>query len=71
MEVIGEAASRVTTDYQIMYPAIPWLQIIGLRNRLVHGYDAVDMDILWQILKQDLPILIEELENILPKENDT
>jgi len=70
MEIIGEAASRASTECQSMYPAIPWLQIIGLRNRLIHGYDAVDMDILWQILKQDLPNLIGELEKILSKEAD-
>lgn len=67
MEIIGEAASRTTADSQLIYPAIPWSQIIGLRNRLIHGYDAVDMDILWQILKYDLPLLIEELETILSK----
>jgi uncharacterized protein with HEPN domain len=46
-------------------PHIPWQDIIGLRNRLIHGYDAVDFDILWTIVKQDVPVLIEHLELIL------
>ena len=64
LEMIGEAANRVSPECQSLHPSIPWSQIIGLRNRLIHGYDAVDVDILWQILKQDLPILVEELEKI-------
>ena len=67
MEIIGEAANRVSLEYQSQHPSIPWSQIISLRNRLIHGYDAVDMDILWQVLKQDLPILIEGLTRILPE----
>ncbi|MCL4502340.1 MAG: DUF86 domain-containing protein [Deltaproteobacteria bacterium] len=67
LEIIGEAAGRTTIQSQLSYPMIPWSQIIGLRNRLIHGYDAVDMDILWQIVKYDLPVLIEKLESIVPK----
>lgn len=65
IEIIGEAASRVPEHVQTQYPDLPWLQMIGARNRLIHGYDNVDFDILWAIIIQDLPILIEQLENIL------
>ena len=58
LEMIGGAANRVSLECRSLHPSIPWSQIIGLRNRLIHGYDAVDVDILWQILKQDLPILV-------------
>ena len=51
LEVVGEAASRVPVDERSQYPQIPWSQIVALRNRLIHGYDSVDFDILWQILK--------------------
>lgn len=67
MEIIGEAANRVSVEYQFHHPSIPWSQIISLRNRLIHGYDSVDMAILWQVLKQDLPALIRELENLVPQ----
>ena len=65
VEVIGEAATRVSQAGQQQHGQIPWPEIIGLRNRLVHGYDAVDVDILWDIVQQDLPPLIEQLQAIL------
>jgi uncharacterized protein with HEPN domain len=43
----------------------PWLQIVGMRHRLIHGYDAVDLDVLWDTIIDDLPPLIDELEKIL------
>ncbi len=66
MEIIGEAASRIPEDARCRYPQVPWTQIVSLRNRLIHGYDAVDFDILWEILKSDLPPLIAALEKAVP-----
>ena len=68
LEITGEAANRVRSDEQTRYPQIPWPQLIGLRNRLVHGYDQVDLDILWQILTRDLLPLVKELEKIVAPE---
>jgi uncharacterized protein with HEPN domain len=65
LEIIGEAASRTPDDERTQYPQIPWGQIVGLRNRLIHGYDSVDFDILWQIVNHDLPPLIADLEQIV------
>jgi len=65
IEVIGEAAARVSPDGQAKYPSIPWPQAVGMRNRLVHGYDQVDLDVLWDTIKYDLPPLIKALEKIL------
>lgn len=65
LEVIGEAASRVERDQQKRYPEIPWPEVITLRNRLIHGYDRVDFDILWEIVTHDLPVLAASLEKIL------
>jgi len=65
LEIVGEAASRVSPEDRAQYPLIPWSEIIGLRNRLIHGYDAVDQEILWQIVVQDLPPLVIALEEIL------
>ena len=55
---------RVPVGERARYSGIPWVQIVGLRNRLIHGYDNVDFDILWEIVTQDLPPLIAELEKI-------
>jgi uncharacterized protein with HEPN domain len=50
---------------QARHASVPWPQIVGLRNRLIHGYDAVDYDILWQVVSVDLPPLISELDSII------
>ena len=68
LEVVGEAANRVSEEARKKYPQIPWQQVVGLRHRLVHGYDAVDLDILWDIVEQDLPPLIAALEGIVEGE---
>lgn len=65
VEIVGEAASRVTEATQTAHTAIPWREIIGTRNRLIHGYDAVDYDILWNIVIADLPPLTNQLNRIL------
>ena len=65
IEIIGEAASRVDGETQSRWPGIPWAEVISARNRLIHGYDSVDLDILWAIVKQDLPGLIHSLEKAL------
>jgi uncharacterized protein with HEPN domain len=64
LEILGEAATRVSAATQAMYPQIPWRQIAGTRNRLIHGYFNVDLDIVWAILEKDLPPLIAHLESI-------
>ena len=68
VEVIGEAANRVSPAIQDAHPHIPWKQIVGTRNRLVHGYDEIDFDILWRIVSVELPPLVEQLEAILADE---
>lgn len=65
VEIVGEAAARVSDESREKYPGIPWFQIVGMRNRLVHGYEEVDLDILWDTIKVDLPPLILELKKII------
>ena len=67
IEIVGEAANRVPDYVQEKYPDLPWLQMVGVRNRLIHGYDSVDFDILWTIVNRDLPLVIERIEIILNK----
>ena len=65
IEIIGEAANRVPDEFQDDHPEIPWIEIIGMRNRLIHGYDEVDFDFLWNVVRNDLPSLIKQLNKIL------
>ena len=65
LEVIGEAASRVPQETRQKMPDLPWGAMIGIRNRIIHGYDTVDYDRIWDTVKTDLPALIPLVENIL------
>jgi uncharacterized protein with HEPN domain len=65
IEIVGEAARQVSDETQSRHPQIPWPQVISTRNRLVHGYDFVDYDILWETITDDLPALIAQLEEII------
>ena len=59
-----EAAARVPDDFRRGHRDVPWQDVADLRNRLIHGYDVVDFDILWEIIRRDLPPLIAALERI-------
>lgn len=67
LEVIGEAASKISFEYRQNYPDIPWQKIIGMRNRLIHVYFDIDYNIIWKTVKENLPRLIEQLHSILNK----
>ncbi len=64
LEIVGEAAGRVSTDFRDAHPEIRWRGIVGLRNRLIHAYSEVDLGIVWNIIVEDLPPLIAELEKL-------
>ena len=68
IEIIGEAATKITKECQEDLPQIPWPNIIGMRNRLIHAYFDVNLEILWKTVTEDLPGLIDELEKILPSD---
>ena len=65
IETIGEAASKVSGGMKTSLPQVPWREIIGMRNRLIHGYDTVDLKVLWDTIAEDLPPLITDLEKII------
>ncbi len=66
VEIIGEAAKAIPEEFRSAHPSIPWRSIAGARDKLVHGYFDVDLDVMWQILSESLPPLIAELEKITP-----
>lgn len=65
IEIIGEAASTVTTETRILHPSIPWRDIVAMRNRLIHVYFDIDLDRVWDTITDDLPRLIVDLEKIV------
>jgi uncharacterized protein with HEPN domain len=66
VQIIGEAARRVPRDCRSRWSGIPWPEVTGMRDRLIHGYDVVDLDFLWTTVTKNLPPLIVELEKIVP-----
>jgi len=60
--IIGEAATRLSVDTQTQFSHIPWAEVVGFRNRLMHGYDTIDYDRVWSIIQAELPALVRELE---------
>jgi len=66
--MVGEAASHVPPEARARCPAIPWKAIVAMRHRLIHGYDVIDYDLLWEAVALHLPPLIAELERILEPE---
>ena len=61
---IGELTRKLDKPFIDKHPEIPWLAMYGLRNRIIHDYDGVNLDLIWQIIKDDLPALITKLENL-------
>jgi uncharacterized protein with HEPN domain len=66
IQVLGEAASRTSAVFREAHPEIPWGRMIGMRNRIVHGYDDVDPDIVWRVAADDVEQLLAALERIVP-----
>lgn len=65
MEVLGEAVKRLPDETRRHHPAVPWRQVAGMRDKISHGYDAVDYQTLWDTTRDDLPGLITAVEQIL------
>jgi uncharacterized protein with HEPN domain len=65
IEIVGEAASKISPELRSLHPEIPWADIVGMRNRLVHVYFDVDPDRLYDTITGDLPSLIATLEGVL------
>ena len=68
VEIVGEAAAQVSEDARRANPDIPWREIVGMRNRLVHVYFDIDLPLVWDTVRDDLPDLIARLEPLVPPE---
>lgn len=66
-EIIGEAASRLSSDVKAQHKEVNWQEVIGMRHKMIHDYFEVSIDIVWNTAKNDLPLLKIQIENILKK----
>jgi uncharacterized protein with HEPN domain len=65
--VLGEAVKRLSDEFRSGHPGIPWKQIAGMRDTLIHGYDVVDLDEVWRTVHTDVPRLIQVLDPLAPR----
>jgi len=65
LEIIGEAAKGISQEFRDSHSDLPWKSVIGMRDRLIHGYFDVNLDVVWETVTQDLPSLIAQLEKIV------
>lgn len=65
LEVVGEAASRVSPAGRAAVPGVPWAAIVGMRNRIVHAYFDIDLDVIWKTVTDELPGLIVPVQAAL------
>ena len=65
LEIIGEAATGISDEFKEAHPEVPWYQMTGMRNRLIHGYFDVNLEVIWQTVNSDLPSLVRQLNAIL------
>lgn len=70
LEVVGEAATKVSPAFRDAHPQIPWREIAGMRHRLIHGYGEVRLDVVWAVVRDDLPALIASLRPLIPPDTD-
>ena len=70
-EILREAASRVSAEARDAHPGIPWRDMVAMRNRLIHAYFDVDMDIVWKTVQDTLPDVLEHLQLLLDSERES
>jgi uncharacterized protein with HEPN domain len=68
LTVVGEAEKRVSAEFRVNHPEVPWRQVAGFRDVVVHDYSRVDLQEVWRIVQEDLPALVTLLEPLIPPE---
>jgi uncharacterized protein with HEPN domain len=68
--IMGEATKRLSDEFREEHPQLPWREIAGLRDRLVHDYKNIDLDILWDVVSVEIPALLTNLESLLPEQDE-
>jgi uncharacterized protein with HEPN domain len=69
LAIIGEAVSQLLPEVEFLYPEIPWIDIRGIRNVIIHEYFRVDLSIIWETIQTDLPPLVQQLQVLVEQLN--
>jgi len=67
-EVVGEATKNLSEGFPAQHPSLPWKDLAGFRDKLIHQYFGVDLSLVWQSVKDDVPLLVRELNNIMTRQ---
>ena len=70
LTVLGEAVKRLSPGFREAYPAVPWRNMAGMRDKLIHDYDGVNVKRVWQVVCTSIPDLLNQIKPLLPKEGD-
>ena len=70
ISIMGEATKRLSNEFREEHPHLPWRELTGMRDRLVHDYKNIDLDILWDVISVEVPALLVSLEPLLPKQDE-
>jgi uncharacterized protein with HEPN domain len=70
IEIIGEATRRLSPEFRANHPEIPWQDMAGMRSRLIHNYDEVSLNLVWDVLQYDIPSLIARIEPLIPPDEN-
>jgi uncharacterized protein with HEPN domain len=70
MVIIGEATRRISPEFRSEHPEIPWRGMTGIRSKLIHDYDKINLDTVWNVIQNDIPALIEQIAPLVPPDED-
>jgi len=70
IEIMGEAAKRLSSEIKEKYPNLPWKDMAGMRDKLIHDYFGVDLDAVWETVEKDIPLLKREVKKIIKREKN-
>ncbi len=66
IEIIGEATKKISSDFKARYKEVPWKEMAGMRDKLIHDYFGVDVEVVWKTIQEDIPMLKSLIEQIIP-----
>ena len=68
VEIVGEAANRISSTFHQAHPEVPWRKIVGQRNVLAHEYGDIDPSMMWDLARKHLPVLVQQIEELIPSD---